>query len=624
MTNKISARLTTISLAALGIVYGDIGTSPLYALKESFRASQMVANEANILGFISLIVWSLLLIVTLKYVCFILKADNKGEGGVVVLMQKALNSLQGKPAWVILMMGLTGTALFYGDAMITPAVSVLSAAEGLTVIRESFRPWIMPMALAILFMLFFIQKQGTHKIGILFGPIMLLWFIAIALIGLYQMVQAPRILLAFNPYYAIHFTLMHGYSGLIGLGCIVLAVTGAEALYADMGHFGRKPIQIAWFYLVLPCLLLNYLGQGALLLHQPAAVNNPFFLSTPHWFLLPLIILATLATIIASQAVIAGAFSLTRQAIQLGFLPRMNIIYTNHKEMGQIYIPLVNWLLLTAVTLVILAFHDSEHLASAYGIAVTGTMLITSLLFYVVMRYNWHWPLLKAAGLTALFLCFDTLFFGANLLKLIHGGWFPVLVALCIVTIFTSWRRGQQLLYQHRRQTEINLNQFIHLLQNEEPQQVSGNAVFMVEDLRSTPRALLHNLKHNKILHEHNIILSIKTNKTPYVDTARRISMKPLDQHFTRVIAYYGFQETPNIDQIMTLMAQKGMALELMDTSFFLSHDSITVRPKTEPRHMGRMRTRLFKWLYKNSTPVTDYYHIPTNRTVVLGVKVSL
>lgn len=623
MRLQLSASSAT-TLAALGIVYGDIGTSPLYALKESFRASSLVASQANVFGFVSLIIWSLLLIVTLKYVLFILRADNNGEGGVVVLMQQAMHFLRGKPVWIVMMMGLTGTALFYGDAMITPAVSVLSAAEGLTVINESFRPYVMPIALSILFVLFFIQKKGTHKIGILFGPVMLLWFCAIALIGLIQIIQSPAIILAFNPYYGFQFALTHGLDGFIGLGCVVLAVTGAEALYADMGHFGRQPIQTAWIKIVLPSLLLNYLGQGALILRHPAAIKNPFFLSVPHWLLIPFIILATLATIIASQAVIAGAYSLTRQAIQLGFAPRMNIIHTNNEEIGQIYIPLVNWLLLTAVTLVVLMFHDSEHLASAYGIAVTGTMVITTLLFCIVMIKKWHWPIALALLLTALFLYFDLIFFSSNLLKLIHGGWFPVLVALVVVTIFATWRRGKLQLKLMHQNNEFDLDEFVQNLEEYPPQIVSGNAVFMVTDPFSVPRALLHNLKHNKILHNYNVILTVRTKEVPYIKDNERIAMKQIGSRFTRVIADYGFHETADIAHIMSSMAQMGIKLDTMDTSFFLSHDSIVVAPKTKHGNMGRLRARLFKWLYTNSANATNYYHIPANRVVELGAQVRL
>lgn len=613
-----------MTLAALGIVYGDIGTSPLYALKESFAASHAAINELNVFGFVSLIVWALILIVTLKYVLFILRADNKGEGGVMILMQQALRHLKSKPAWIIMVAGLIGAALFYGDAMITPAISVLSAAEGLAVLDPRFSTWVMPIALSILFALFWIQKHGTQKIGRLFGPVMLVWFSALALIGLYQILQYPHILNALNPYYAFYFIAHHGWGGFIGLGAVVLAVTGAEALYADMGHFGRRPIQAAWISLVLPSLTLNYIGQGALLLRQPVAIENPFFLSVPQWGLIPLILLATIATVIASQAVISGAYSLTRQAIQLGFSPRMSIIHTSKDEMGQIYLPTVNWLLLTAVTLVVLTFHDSGHLAAAYGIAVTGTMLITSSMFCVVMIHNWHWPKTVALGLTALFLIFDLVFFSSNLLKLTHGGWLPVLVAILIVFVFSTWRLGRKLLNNSMKNDTWPLEGFLHSLEQQPPQIVSGNAVYMVSDPFNIPRALLHNLKHNKVLHEYNALLTIQTKDVPHVCDNERLAIKQLNPRFTRIIANYGFQETPNISHILLLAAAQGIELELMDTSFFLSRDSIYVSAKTAPRYMGRLRTRCFKWLYKNSTPPTDFYHIPSNRVVELGAQVSL
>lgn len=620
---KLSAPATT-ALAALGIVYGDIGTSPLYALKESLQATQMVHNEANVFGLVSLIIWSLLLIVTLKYVVFILRADNKGEGGVVVLMQQAVSHLQGRWAWLVMMMGLIGTALFYGDAMITPAVSVLSAAEGLTVINPEFRVWVMPIALTILIGLFMIQKHGTQKIGALFGPVMLVWFTVLALLGLYQIVQYPRVLLALSPYYGLSFALHHGWHGLVSLGCVVLAITGAEALYADMGHFGRRAIQQAWIKLVLPSLALNYLGQGALIMHQPDAVGNPFFLSVPHWGLWLLIGLATLATIIASQAVIAGAYSLTRQAIQLGFAPRMSIVHTSADEMGQIYMPTVNWMLLGAVILVILGFQNSGRLASAYGIAVTGTMVMTSILFCIVMVCNWHWPRLLAFGLTLIFLCFDLVFFGANLLKLVHGGWFPMMVAIFMVFVFTTWRRGRQLLHNEQYDSNWSLSDFLDNLTQYPPQIVSGNAVFMVGDLDSIPRALLHNLKHNKVLHDYNVLLTIQTQDVPHVAMEDKLSIQTLNPKFIRMVVNYGFQESPNISQILALAALKGVVLSTMETSFFLSHDSISVTDRTAAGHMARWRTRFFKWMYKNSTPPTDYYHIPGNRVVELGTQVSL
>lgn len=611
-------------LAALGIVYGDIGTSPLYTLKETFLDSHIRVGETGILGFVSLIIWALILVVTLKYVIFILHADNKGEGGIVILMRQALQYLQGKPAWVVIMMGLAGTAMFFGDAMITPAISVLSAAEGLTVLNPALEQWVLPIALTVLLALFLIQRKGSQRIGTFFGPVMLVWFITLAAAGIYQIVQNPSILRAFNPYYGLYFATHHGWDGFVSLGAVVLAVTGAEALYADMGHFGRKPIQTAWLSVALPALTLNYVGQGALLLRQPDAIKNPFFLSVPEWALIPLIILATAATIIASQAVISGAYSLTRQAVQLGFTPRMQINHTSQTEIGQIYIPAVNWILLVTVVLVVLGFRNSSNLASAYGIAATGTMVLTTLLFCIVMLKKWRWPKLAVFGLTALFLTFDLAFFSSNLLKIPTGGWLPVMVALILMFIFTTWRRGRVLLATQQADNGMNLQEFIDNLEEYPPQTVSGNAVFMVSDPFAVPKTLLHNLKHNKILHQYNVLLTIQTQDIPHIPDSERIAVKQLSPRFVRIIANYGFQETPRVYQILNLLRQQGIDLEIMDTSFFLSRDSIRIGSDTPSGAMARLRTRFFKWLYKNSTPPTDFYRIPSNRVIEMGSQVTL
>ena len=501
-------------LAALGIVYGDIGTSPLYTLKESFAASHIGVGETGVLGFVSLILWALILVVTLKYVLFILHADNKGEGGVVVLMQLATRHLQGPYAAVVLLLGLAGTALFFGDAVITPAVSVLSAMEGLSVVSPSLSQWVMPLALVVIVGLFAIQKHGSARIGALFGPVMLVWFSVLALIGIYQIWLNPVVLKAINPYYGLYFATHHGWGGFVSLGAVVLAVTGAEALYADMGHFGRRPIQTAWLGLVLPALALNYAGQGALLLRRPEAIENPFFLSVPEWGLVLLIILATAATVIASQAVISGAYSLIRQAIQLGFAPRMHVQHTSDTEIGQIYVPTVNWMLLAAVVAVVLAFHSSGNLAAAYGIAATGTMILTTLMFAVVMWKNWRWPKALVLGLTLLFLSFDATFFASNLLKIPAGGWFPVLLAATLVFTFSTWYQGRRLMQQKNR-NGLDVTAFLDNLLADPPQSVPGNAVFMISQLDTVPKALLHNLKHNKVLHERNLLLTVHTLEVP-------------------------------------------------------------------------------------------------------------
>ena len=620
MKRKSSAAMV---LAALGIVYGDIGTSPLYTLKETFLASHMRVGESGILGFVSLIIWALILVVTLKYVVFILHADDKGEGGVVVLMQQAIHQLSGKWAKLILLLGLAGTAMFFGDAMITPAVSVLSAAEGLTVINPELEHWVLPIALAVIAMLFYVQRKGTQHIGAFFGPVMLLWFGSLAAAGVYQIMQNPGVLRAVNPYYGLYFATHHGWMGFVSLGAVVLAVTGAEALYADMGHFGRKPIQTAWLSMVLPALALNYIGQGALLLRNPAAIKNPFFMSMPEWALIPMIVLATAATVIASQAVISGAFSLSRQAVQLGFLPRLQIHHTSETEIGQIYIPSINWMLLVIVILVVLGFKNSTNLASAYGIAATGTMVLTTIMFCIVMLKKWRWPKIAVLGLTGIFLTFDLAFFSSNLLKLPTGGWFPVLVAGLLVFTFSTWRCGRTLLEQ-QSDNGMDLREFVNNLTEYPPQTVSGNAVYMAGNPNGVPRALLHNLKHNKVLHEHNFLLTVKTLETPRVANEERLKIEPLGGSFTRITAFYGFKETPRIRRIMDLVAQKDIELEMADTSFFLSRDSIRINEITPPGGMNRLRARWFKWLYKNSTPATDFYRIPDNRAVELGSQRNL
>ena len=620
MKHKSSAAMV---LAALGIVYGDIGTSPLYTLKETFLASHMRVGESSILGFVSLVIWALILVVTLKYVVFILHADDKGEGGVVVLMQQAMYQLSGKWAKLMLLLGLAGTAMFFGDAMITPAVSVLSAVEGLTVLNSELEHWVLPIALAVIAMLFYVQRKGTQHIGAFFGPVMLLWFGSLAAAGVYQIMQNPDILRAINPYHGLYFATHHGWMGFVSLGAVVLAVTGAEALYADMGHFGRKPIQTAWLSLVLPALALNYIGQGALLLRNPAAIKNPFFMSVPEWALIPMIVLATAATVIASQAVISGAFSLSRQAVQLGFLPRLQINHTSETEIGQIYIPSINWMLLVIVILVVLGFKNSTNLASAYGIAATGTMVLTTIMFCIVMLKKWRWPKIAVFGLTGIFLTFDLAFFSSNLLKLPTGGWFPVLVAGMLVFTFSTWRRGRALLEQ-QSDNGMDLREFVNNLTEYPPQTVSGNAVYMAGNPNGVPRALLHNLKHNKVLHEHNFLLTVKTLETPRVANEERLKIEPLGGSFTRITAFYGFQETPRIRRIMDLVAQKGIELEMADTSFFLSSDSIRINEITPPGGVNRLRARWFKWLYKNSTPATDFYRIPDNRVVELGSQRNL
>lgn len=615
-----TSNLSALSLGALGIVYGDIGTSPLYTLQECFSAEHLAITPQNIYGFIALIFWSILFSVTLKYVIFILQADHKGEGGIVVLLQEASANLKGKAVNVVIGLGLVGAALFYGDAVITPAISVLSAAEGLKVINPNLEPYILPIGMIVLIGLFSIQRFGSQKVGVLFGPVMCLWFLILAVLGIINIIQAPQILNAINPYYGYLFIKTQGWSVFLGLGAVVLALTGAEALYADMGHFGKKPIRLTWFSIVLPCLALNYFGQGALLLANPSAISSPFFLLAPTWAVLPLVLIATLATVIASQAVISGTYSLTRQAIQLGFAPRMSIIHTSSKEEGQIYMPAVNWILLVAVIFVVAIFKSSENLAAAYGLAVTGTMTITSILFCIVMIYKWHWSKWIAISITVIFLCFDLVFFSANLLKIIHGGWLPIMIGLVILLIFMTWYQGRKLMHA---QLDNNLS-FANLrryLDKHAVPCVDGTAIFMTGNPDCIPQSLLHNIRHNKVLHKEIVFLTVLTKDTPFVDAKERVSVAMLAPGFHRVIAYYGYKETPNMQSLFKSIAEYELVLDIHTSSFFLSHENIALEKK---HHMSKMRTYLFIWLNKNSARTTDYFKIPADRVVELGILIKL
>ena len=613
--------LAGITLGALGVVYGDIGTSPLYTFKECFAAEHLTLTQGNILGIASMIFWAILLVVTLKYVTFMLRADDKGEGGIMVLMALARRHLTEKSHWRVFILGLLGASLFYGDAIITPAISVLSAAEGLQVANPALEPYVLPMAVTVLLILFLMQRFGTANVGKLFGPVMLLWFATVAVLGLYNIFRAPQILAAINPVHAILFLREHGWSSFLGLGAVVLALTGAEALYADMGHFGRKPIRIAWFSLVLPSLVLNYFGQGALLLSNPAAIENPFFLLAPDWGLLPLIGLATAATVIASQAVISGAYSLTRQAIQLGFCPRMQILHTSTESIGQIYLPFVNWALLGSVLVVVVSFGSSTSLAAAYGIAVTGTMVITSILFFIVASRNWNWPLPAAIGLTALFLIIDLSFFGANILKVANGGWLPLVIGLGIFTLLSTWKMGREILFQRINEQSLPVDVFVENLEAFPPTRVPGTAVFMTSTAHGVPHALLHNLKHNKVLHERVVLLTIKTEEQPFTEEGERVEIQQLSPTFWRIIAHYGFQEMPDMQDIIVHCAKAGLAFEIMETSFFLSKETLV---STSRPGMARWRERLFVWMSKNAMRATDFFHIPTNRVVELGAQIEL
>lgn len=626
MANKIQENrqsLAGITLAALGVVYGDIGTSPLYAVKECFIAEGLSADPFNVLGFISLIFWAIMLVVCFKYILFILKADNHQEGGIMVLMALAKKRLRLSARWIVILLGLLGTALFYGDSAITPAISVLSAAEGLQILNSALTPYILPMAVGILFVLFAIQRFGTAKVGILFGPIMLLWFLTLAILGLINIWQSPAILVALNPWHGLDFIITHGSYSLLGLGAVILALTGAEALYADMGHFGRRPIQYAWFSVVLPSLVLNYLGQGALLLRNPAALmESPFYLLAPSWALLPLIGLATIATVIASQSVISGAYSLTRQAIQLGFCPRMQIRHTSVQEIGQIYLPFINWVLLAIVLMIVLGFQSSGSLAAAYGIAVTGTMLSSTLLFSVVMYRNWRWPLFLVIGLTSVFLAVDLVFFSANILKIMHGGWLPLVIGALIFTLMTTWWRGRKLLSERIQEQALPLREFIREVEFVSPPvRIAGTAIFLDRTAKGVPHALLHNLRHNKVLHERVVIVTIKTEDMPFIKPDERVEVTSLSPTFSRVVARYGFKETPNIPNIIECCAVRGLPFNLTKTSFFLSKEALisTSRPGMAP-----WRERLFIWMSKNALRPTDFFQIPLDRVVELGAQIEL
>jgi KUP system potassium uptake protein len=618
------SRLTALSLAALGVVYGDIGTSPLYALKEVFGSTHhpVPITPDNVLGILSLIFWSLMIVVSLKYVSFIMRADNKGEGGIMALMALALrpmpaDSFQRK---VILALGLFGTALFYGDGVITPAISVLSAVEGLEVATPALKAYVVPISLIILSLLFMVQRQGTATVGILFGPIMVLWFVTLALLGVVSIAQNPRVLLAINPLYALEFFETHTLLGFFALGAVVLALTGAEALYADMGHFGRRPIQRAWFFLVLPALLINYFGQGALLMREPQAIENPFYLMAPDWALYPMVMLATVATVIASQAVISGAFSITQQAIQLGFSPRMEISHTSGEQIGQIYLPGINWTLLLAVIALVIGFGSSSNLAAAYGIAVTGTMLITDLLAFVVTRYVWGWPLWRSFCGALPFVFIDFAFFSANTVKIADGGWFPLCFGLFVYLLLSTWKRGRDLLSSRLAADEMNVRSLVGSLDDSIPR-VRGTAVFLTANLENVPHAMLHSLKHYKALHERLVLVSVNILDQPYFNEPRRVKVRHLNNQFWQVEVLYGFMEQPNLPKALEDCVVDGLELEPMDTSFFLGRETLIPQLNSE---MQLWREKIFVAMFRNAGSAAAFFGLPANRVVELGTQVVL
>lgn len=616
------AGLWSLALGSVGVVYGDIGTSPLYAFREALSAASGhtgVFTRDMVLGVVSLILWALILIVTIKYVLILLRMDNRGEGGTLTLMaltQKAL----GRSA-LIAVLGIAGAALFYGDAIITPAISVLSAVEGLKLVTPAFEGWTVPITVAILCGLFMVQSRGTAAVANWFGPITALFFLSMAAAGLSHIGDDPGVFAAFNPYYAVVFLSNEGILGLWALGAVFLAVTGAEALYADLGHFGRRPIQLAWVGLVLPCLALNYLGQGALVLANPAALENPFFLLVPPWAMLPMVLLATAATVIASQAVITGAFSLSRQAVQLGLLPRLRVLHTSDDHSGQIYVPQINVMLLVGVLVLVVSFGNSTALASAYGIAVTGTMVITAVMAFIVMHKVWGWSIGRSALIMVPFLVLELIFLAANLLKIHEGGWMPLALAAVIMVVMLTWRRGSQFLFDKTRKSEVPLLDLIRQLGERSPHEIQGTAVFLTADPESAPTALLHSLKHYKILHHHNVILTVQSTDEPKLTDDQKVTIEELSPRFLRVKVRFGYMETPNLPKALALCRKKGWKYDIMTTSFFLSRRSIRASAATG---MPLWQDYLFIFLARNADDASSYFRLPTDRVVEVGQQITV
>jgi KUP system potassium uptake protein len=618
-----TAGFKALMLGSIGVVYGDIGTSPLYALREAVVAASGSAGTVTpqaVLGVLSLILWALIIVVTLKYVLILLRADNNGEGGTLALMALAQRAV-GSGAGNIVLLGIIGGALFYGDAVITPAVSVLSAIEGMTIVTAAFEPYVVALTIVILLALFAVQSRGTARVAAFFGPIMCVWFAVIAIAAISPIMQHPEVLLSLNPLYAVSFMLHHGIIGFVTLGAVFLAVTGAEALYADLGHFGKRPIQTAWLVIVLPSLALNYLGQGALVLGNPKALENPFFLMFPDWALFPMVVLAIMAAVIASQAVITGAYSLTRQAIQLGLMPRFEIRHTSEAHSGQIYIPRVNMLLSIGVVLLIVLFRSSSALASAYGIAVTGTMVVTAMMGFVVIWRVWKWSPFAAAALIVPFLLLDLVFLSANLLKVFEGGWVPLALGAVVMLLMYTWRRGSRLLFEKSRKLEFPLADLVAMLEKRPPQRVSGTAVFLTSDPVSAPTALMHSLKHYKVLHEKNVILTIETAPTPRIDPAERVKLEQISATFSKVTLRFGFMESPNVPKALAIARKLGWQFDIMSTSFFLSRRAL--KPAAHSG-MPRWQDHLFIALSRTANDATDYFQIPSGRVVEVGTQVTI
>ncbi|MDS4022604.1 MAG: potassium transporter Kup [Candidatus Competibacter sp.] len=617
-------QLLPLTLAAIGVVYGDIGTSPLYAMRECFGGSHALApTHDNVLGVLSLIFWALIIVISVKYVTFVMRADNRGEGGILALLALTTHNFKGtarQRAWLI-GLGIFGASLFYGDGVITPAISVLSAVEGLHIATPMLDDYVIPITLVILLALFLIQARGTAQVGAYFGPIMVLWFATLALLGLINLAQEPQVLTALNPGYALRFFAVNRWGGFLVLGAVFLAVTGGEALYADMGHFGKKPIRLAWFFFVLPAILLNYLGQGALLLRDPTAVTHPFYLLAPSWLLYPMVMLATMATVIASQAVISGVFSVTRQAAQLGYCPRIAIRHTSDQAIGQIYVPAANWVLLLAVIGLVLGFHTSSNLAAAYGIAVTIAMAIDTLLVLTLARMSWNWSWFRIGLAVVAFLLLELAFLSANALKIGHGGWITLLIASALFTLMVTWKDGRKLLNQRLRENAMPLDLFLQSLTQGSTLRVPGTAVFLTSNPDGVPNALLHNMKHNKVVHERLVLLTVTPQEIPRLTDQDRVTVYDLGHNTWRIVVRYGFAENPNLPHALTLCEPLGLRFEMMDTTFFLGR--ATLIPTTRAG-MALWREKLFASLFRNATRPMDFFRIPYNRVVEMGTQVEL
>jgi KUP system potassium uptake protein len=613
-------------LGAVGVVFGDIGTSPLYALKEAFNPHYGIPLTAdNVLGILSLMAWSMLWVVTIKYLFVMLRADNSGEGGILALLSLALRGVRHRPVlkWTIIAFGVFGAAMFYGDSMITPAITVLSAMEGLQEYSPRLEPFVIPFTLGVIAVLFFIQKHGTAKVGAFFGPVMVLWFASLAAVGASNIAVNPMVLDALLPAHAVDFFFAYPAAGFFVLGAVFLTVTGGEALYADMGHFGKRPIRIAWLAIVFPALLVNYFGQAAFILHDPEAIKNPFYRMVPAWGVLPMVVLATCASIIASQAVITGAYSMTRQAIQLGYIPRLEILHTSERTIGQVYMPFVNWVLFVAVVILVLGFGSSSALANAYGIAVSATMVIEVTLLMVVARYAWKWRKPMIGFVIGAFLLVDVVFLASNSAKFLAGGWFPLLIGSLIFTLLMTWKRGRTLMFRKLSEQGIPLKPFLEGLVAHAPQKVQGTAIFLTSQPDSVPHALLHNLKHNKVLHERTVFLTIVAHDVPFVPPEDRVQFERVIDGFYKVEAWYGFKEQPDIDEILAACRVRyGFSFDVMDTSFFLSRD--TVVPRADQPGMAMWRDHVFAWMSRNATRATDFFNIPANRVVELGTHIEI